>query len=541
MVQSTTALRKISGLKKRIWNILGGQGSGKTYSILIILINHALTNENKEIFIASAELSKMRITVIKDFVNLLKDFNLHNKVQFLGGTHAKFPNGSFIKFIGLDKEDIGKGLRSDVIFVNEANKTKFETYRELTSRAKRIIIDYNPNKKYWANTEVATRKDCDSLVLTYLDNEFLSNEEVNEILSYKKKGYDKDGKIINEYWANKWRIYGLGEVGGVEGRIFHWKEIGYNDYIKIDRPYLVAADWGTSDPFAIIEMKYYDGALYVHELNYKSENEWRKRLSTTEMHQITGSNNDGLVTWLFNRLNIYKDVDVICDNNRPTKILALRENGWDRAVAARKGAGSILDGIDLLQNLSVYYTSTSVNIANEQQEYCWRKDRFDIQLEEAEDANNHCFVGDTLIATDKGQIKIKDIKRGDYVLTSKGYKKVLKKFNNGVKKVNKYSFKLEKENVYLTSTPSHKVKTTKGFKPISKLKAGDLIYLNSYASLKQSIVSVSVQECIESEVYDLMVEDCHEYYANGLLVHNCIDAIRYGSMYLRSIGVIRKV
>ena len=391
MAESTTALRKISALDKRVWNILGGQGSGKTYSILIILINHALIVPNQEIFIASAELSKMRITVIKDFLNILKDFNLHKKVNVLGGTSAFFPSGSFIKFIGLDKEDIGKGLRSDVIFVNEANKIKFETYRELTSRAKRIIIDYNPNKKYWANTEVATREDCDSLVLTYLDNEFLSDEERNEIISYKAKGYDEAGNIINEYWANKWRIYGLGQVGGVEGRIFNWKEINYNEYLKIDVPYLIAVDWGTSDPFAIIEMKYYDGNLYVHELNYKSENEWRKRLSNTDLAQIMGANDDGFVTWLFNRLNVSKEVDVICDNNRQSKIISLRDAGWDRAVATRKGKGSILDGIDLLQNLNVLYTSTSVNIANEQQEYCWRKDRFDIQLEEAEDANNHAI------------------------------------------------------------------------------------------------------------------------------------------------------
>jgi phage terminase large subunit len=389
MIRTTTALRKISSLKKRIWNVLGGQGSGKTYSILIILINHALTNANKEIFIASEELSKMRITVIKDFINIMKDFNLHYKITLLGGTLAKFPNGSFIKFIGLDKENIGKGLRSDVIFVNEANKIKFETYRELTSRAKRIIIDYNPNKKYWANTEIATREDCDSLVLTYLDNEYLSQEEINEILGYKEKGYDSQGNIINEYWANKWRIYGLGEIGGVEGRIFHWKEIGYNDYLKIDRPYLIGVDWGTSDPFAILEAKYYDGSLYVHELNYKSENEWRQRLSVTDLQQISGSNDDGFVTWLFSRLHIAKNVDVICDNNRQSKIISLRNAGWDRAVAVKKPPGSIMDGIDLLQNLNVYYTSTSENIDNEQMEYCWKKDRFDIQLEEPEDANNH--------------------------------------------------------------------------------------------------------------------------------------------------------
>lgn len=395
MAQTTTALKKISSLTKRIWNILGGQGSGKTYSICIIIINHARSNKGKDIYIASAELSKMRITVLKDFINILKSLGVWKEIQFTGQDYGrpvcKFANGSTVTFLGLDKEDIGKGLRSDVMFVNEANKINFETYRELTSRAKKIIIDYNHNKKFWADTEVATRDDCDSLILTYLDNEYCSPEEVTEILGYKDKGYDTDGNVINEYWANKWKIYGLGEVGGVEGRIFHWKEIGYNDYIKIDRPYLIGCDWGTSDPFAIVEAKYYDGALYIHELNYKSENEWRKRLSTTEMAQITGSNDDGFVTWLYNRLNISKEVDVICDNNRQSKIIALRENGWDRAIAVKKGKGSILDGIDLLQNLTVYYTATSDNVRNEQQEYCWRKDRFDTQLEEAEDQNNHCI------------------------------------------------------------------------------------------------------------------------------------------------------
>ena len=125
-MEATTALRKISGLKRRIWGVQGGQGAGKTYSILQILINHAYTQPNKEIFIASDELSKMRITVIKDFLNIMKGFNIFNRANWVDGTLYRFDNGSFIRFIGLDKEDIGKGLRADIVFINEANKTKFK-------------------------------------------------------------------------------------------------------------------------------------------------------------------------------------------------------------------------------------------------------------------------------------------------------------------------------------------------------------------------------------------------------------------------------
>ena len=133
----------------------------------------------------------MRITVIKDFVSILKGFGIYKKEYFTDGTMYRFPSGSFIKFIGLDKEDIGKGLRSDIVFVNEANKIKFDTYRELTSRAKQIFIDFNPNKKFWFHTEVMPRNDCDFIKLTYKDNEYLSKEEVSEILRYKERGMIK--------------------------------------------------------------------------------------------------------------------------------------------------------------------------------------------------------------------------------------------------------------------------------------------------------------------------------------------------------------
>lgn len=395
MIKATTALRKISSLKKRIWGIQGGQGAGKTYSIAIILINHILSVPDQEVYIVSAELTKMRDTVIKDCVNIINAMGLNSYLE-VTGTKAGQPrienksNKSFIRFIGLDKEDVGKGLRSDVIFVNEANKINFETYRELTSRAKRVIIDFNPNEEFWFHKEVMTREDCEFLCLTFLDNEFLSKEEVYEIMHYKIKGYDDKGNIINEYWANKWRVYGLGQVGGVEGRIFFWTEQNYNEYLSFNHlPTIYTVDWGKNDPFAIGEMKYKDGQVFNHELNYMSENEWMMKLSATEKSQIIGQGNEGFITWLFTKLNIPKDAIIICDSNRPEKIFALRQAGWEYAKAVRHNQKNILDGVDLLQNLDVFYTHTSTNIAFEQKAYKWDEDRFKNKLNKPVDVNNH--------------------------------------------------------------------------------------------------------------------------------------------------------
>jgi phage terminase large subunit len=407
MLQATTALRKISALKKRIWGIQGGQGAAKTFSILMILINHASSNPNKEIFIASDELSKMRITVIKDFVKIMVAFGLFNRASWSDGVLYRFPNGSFIRFLGLDKVDIGKGLRSDVMFVNEANKVKFDTYRELTSRAKRVIIDFNPNKRFWFHNEVLTRDDCDFIKLTFRDNEFLSTEERNEILRYKDKGYKKTetgdwavnekGELIvlNQYWANMWRVYGLGEVGLVEGRIYTWEKVATEKYLALNKEEYIGNDWGKVDPWAIVGLKYHDGTLWLDEKHYESENEIRRNMPPERLKAIQGTgdgegdNHDGLVAWKFGQLGVKTDQIIVCDSNRPNKIRSLRNAGWEYAVSVG-GKDKLDDRISILSGLNICYTDRSKNIEFEQENYAYEKDDKTGQLlDRPIDQDNH--------------------------------------------------------------------------------------------------------------------------------------------------------
>ena len=364
MIQQTTALRKIAKLKKRIWVIQGGQGAGKTFSILIFLIDYASRNPNKEIFIASHELSKMRITVIKDFVKILKLLP-DLKIQFLGGTHAKFQNGSFIKFLGLDKEDIGKELRSDVVFVNECNKTKFETYRELTSRAKRVILDFNPNAEFWAHTEVLPREDAEYLALTFRDNEFLSDEERNEIFSYREKGFHNinradlfnEENIKNNYWANKWRVYGLGETGFVDGTIFNnWIVAPFDESL----PFIYGQDWGISDPHTLIRYARNGNNIYLDELHYKP---------------LRGV---GEVLQMYEQNNIKKETPIISDLSANNHVL--RSYGYN-VFDAKKPPGSVLAGIIRLQDRVIHISPRSLNIIKEFKNYIWLDKRGEVPID----------------------------------------------------------------------------------------------------------------------------------------------------------------
>jgi len=229
----TKAFYKISKLVKQtdLAIIQGGQGAGKTISILMLLIDYVYRNK-VEVTICSAELSKLKGTAINDFVKILKDYNIFNKNNWNKSEFIyRFDSGGFIEFIGLDKSDVGKGRRRQIIFINEANKISLEKYTDITARGEKIIVDYNPDGRFYIHDLVT---ETNFINLTFEDNEYLPIKEKENILNYYKLGYDEDGTIKNEYYANKWRVYGLGQIGSVEGRIYYWNKIAKSDYDKID-------------------------------------------------------------------------------------------------------------------------------------------------------------------------------------------------------------------------------------------------------------------------------------------------------------------
>lgn len=369
-MKTTTALNKIAGLKKRIWIIKGGQGAGKTIAILMLLINHASSVGGQEIIIASDELTKMRLTVIKDFKKVIQDFGIFEKDRFIAGTLYNFKNGSFIKFIGLDKEDIGKGLRSDITFINECNKINFETYRELTSRAKRVIVDYNPNVEFWVDEHVRNRTDADSLTLTYKDNEYLSREEVDEIESYRSLAFfnlslpkiDIETNVKSNYWANKWRVYGCGEYGQVEGAIFTDYEIGeFNDTL----PFRRGLDFGfSSDPDALIKIAVDEKkkVIYMKEEMYKS-----------------GQSSDVLLT---NLKNICGRNELIFADHSEQRLIADLSKHLNIKPCTK---WTIIERIKKLQSYHFVVERNSTNLIMELISYIWSDKRSETPI----DKNNH--------------------------------------------------------------------------------------------------------------------------------------------------------
>lgn len=405
----------------------GSSRSSKTYSLIQCYWLYALSNENK------------RLSVWRDTKKDCKDTVGHDMRQvypfmpaYYSGCYNKtesiytLKNNSFIEIRGTDDEEQVMGFNGSAAWINEPYKISRDTFDQIDQRTSDfIIIDWNPKKDHWIND---LKKDPRAIVIhsTFRDNPFCPPEQRMKILSYQpikmcdavesklldhiqamsydceknEKGLtEKQIKELlrcrdneNKKTANSfnWAVYGLGTKGERPNRIFKWESIPVQKYLDIDATRYIGVDWGSVDPMGILEAKYLDGCLYLHQLNYESENQIREKLTTTERLQVgeATDENEGLIKWLFSKLQISKSVDIICDTNRPLKIALLRRSGY-MAFPARKGAGSVIDGIDSLNELKVYYTDTSSDLEYEQENYCRKIDNYGVVMDEPEDINNH--------------------------------------------------------------------------------------------------------------------------------------------------------
>lgn len=421
-----------SGRKNRYIINEGSSRSSKTRSLIQLTHKYCCEYPQKRVSVWRDTKKDCRDTVGDDCRRVYPALPLAQYITF-NKTEAiyTFPSGSVFELNGTDDAEKIHGYNGSVIWLNEPYKITRETFDQLDMRAEDfVIIDWNPKMSHWIYD---LKKDRRTIVIksTFRDNPYCPPEQKTKILGYQpvkscavisKKFTEAQAKVydctVNEMGfsekeikellrcrenerkgsanAFNWSVYGLGEKAEKPNRIFFWNEISVDDYHKIDAKRYYGVDWGTVDPWGILEAKYYDGALYFHELNYASENEIKLSLTPMELESITRlvdpedpDNQGGIVKWMFDKLHVPKNEYVICDTNRPMKLLALHKAGWDYATSAPKPPGSVIDGIDLLSNMPVYFTSTSLNLKYEQENYSRQVDRFGQVLEEPEDLNNH--------------------------------------------------------------------------------------------------------------------------------------------------------
>jgi phage terminase large subunit len=281
----TTAIKKLRALSKRKRIVQGGTSAGKTFGIIPILIDKAAKTPRLEISVVSETIPHLRRGAIKDFLKIMNwtgrfiDSNWNRTLLTY-----KFTNGSYIEFFSAEQESKLRGARRNILYINEANNISFESYHQLAIRTSdEIWIDYNPTSEFWAHTELMRDEDSEYIVLTYKDNEALSESIIKEIESAQTKA------LTSSYWSNWWKVYGLGEVGSLQGVVFdEWRQI---DTIPSDAKLLgYGMDFGyTNDPTTLVAIYMMDNELYIDELLYQTNlnnNEIGNRLTFKDLMRL---------------------------------------------------------------------------------------------------------------------------------------------------------------------------------------------------------------------------------------------------------------
>jgi phage terminase large subunit len=363
MFKRTSSINKILSLNKRIKIIQGGTSAGKTFGILPILIDKCTKEKGLEVSVVAETIPHLRRGALKDFLKIMRWTNRYFDDRFNKTLlRYEFANGSSIEFFSADDASKLRGARRDILYINECNNVTFESYNELAIRTKReVYLDFNPANEFWVHKELKDEPDTDFIILTYKDNEALDESIVSQI----EKNRDK--AATSAYWANWWRVYGLGEVGSLEGVVFNnWKEI---DTIPKEAKLIgIGLDFGyTNDPTAAIEIYNYNGTRIINELVYR-----------------TGMVNSDIAKILPSGIIIY------ADSSEPKSIEEIRRQG-KTIKGVTKGADSINYGIDVMQRQDYLVTKQSTNLIKELRSYCWDTDKQGQRMRKPIDHYNHAI------------------------------------------------------------------------------------------------------------------------------------------------------
>lgn len=360
-LQETTALRKIRALKKRIRIVQGGTSAGKTYDILLDELNEAIMQDGILTTIMSDTMPNLRHGAMRDFLKICHETNVWDVAEW-NSTYSTLtlPNRSIIEFYSADSED-ALGARRDRLFINEANRITKDAFDQLEVRTEqKITLDFNPVNQFWAH-DLLTRPDVDFVKLNYLDNEALSQNIVNALELRKGDGT-----------SNWWRVYGLGEIGSLEGNVYEgWIPVDDIPQTAVLKRYGV--DFGFSnDPTAVV-------AVY--------EDEDESLYLKTELCDIKI-----LTPVLIEKLKKLPDALFVCDNARPEIIAEMQANGL-RAIGSNKTAGEKMNGkrynIELVMRRKIHYLRTDTELEREYLTYAWRKKRTGEIIDEPQDGNDH--------------------------------------------------------------------------------------------------------------------------------------------------------
>jgi len=316
----------------------GGSRSSKTYSLCQLIIIYCLQNNNKVVSIIRKTFPALRATVMRDFIEILKELNIYSMDDHNKSEHIyTFSNGSIVEFFSVDDEQKIRGRKRDIAWCNEANELYFDDFTQLNMRTEsKLIFDYNPSESTSWLYELPTEESV-LIKSTYRDNPFLPQSIRAQI---------EDLKRTDEAL---YQIYALGEKAISKSNIYsNWSFIPHRPARFVN--YVYGLDFGYNHPTAMMRVYWCDNDIYIEPVIYES-------YLTTPM-----------IIDRMQSFNVEKTITIVADYARPEIIRELNNAGYDVQNANKV----VKKGIDNIKTFGVLCQDDK-DIKKEYENYKWKK------------------------------------------------------------------------------------------------------------------------------------------------------------------------
>jgi len=351
-IQGSRLLDEMLLTNKRFILHVGGSRSSKTYSVLQYIIIYCFRNKDKTVSIARKTFPSLRLGAYREFIQLLKDMNIYREESHNKTNNFYTLNGNTIQFISIDQSMKLRGLKHDLVFIDEVNEVTKEEADQLFMRTNdQVIMAQNPSDAMHWSLNYKSNEDCLYLHSTYVDNPFLPQTIVNQIESYKDTDEDmwsvfglglpaKNNELVYtsyDYWYSEDDLYNIDEKGDRHPK---FEEVIYG------------ADWGWNHPSAIMK-------VWI-DSNYK-------RMWVKEIIHESYLTTDDLIKKM-NELEIEKDKKMYGDSAEPKTIEAVRRAGFDITSSMKE----VKEGIDCVKSYKMFIHHASTKTLSELKKYKWK-------------------------------------------------------------------------------------------------------------------------------------------------------------------------
>lgn len=349
-------INAINGTGPRLIINQGGQGSSKTFSTLQVIYNYLKGAPASKATLSSYALPHLKLGVISDFDRIISDFGENiGEIKSQPAQPIYKIGDSAVNCYGVEGNlAMAHGPRRDILFINECNrKITYEVFDQLFSRSKITLLDFNPDAEFWLHEKVLPNFPHVLIKSTFLDNPYLSQGELQNILMKK----DKPG------FENWWRVYGEGELGRLEGAVFkNWRFGEFDESL----PYMIGLDFGFHpDPDACsknaIDRKH--KKIYVKELFYK-DSQTSEDLDRSLEESVSRS-------------------DLIIGDSAEKRLIKDLSKKYN--IRGVRKTDTVSEWIKKMQDYEIIITEDSPNVERELVNYIWHDKKAGVPI----DAFNH--------------------------------------------------------------------------------------------------------------------------------------------------------